>query len=109
MIGVIFQFGSEVIEVRVAGNNCVFRNSQYGGAFAPIEALKLDKSGVIKEFPDLNNDDEWKRKATERFKDKLKKLKTDEARMEYIIDDLKKFGYKALYYCKKGHRPLKLT
>jgi len=76
MVGVIFQFGSEIVEVRVQDSNCFFRTSNFQ-QFATIEGLKLDKAGVIKEFPDLNDKEDWRQEAIKRFKDKLKTMKTE--------------------------------
>lgn len=108
MIGVLFQFGNDVIEVRVDGTNCFFRSTQYGGSFATIDGLHLDKRGVIKEFPDLKDRDDWKLEAIKRFKRKLKELKTEEERVNYVIDDLKKWGYVPTHIQKKGHRIKKI-
>jgi hypothetical protein len=109
MIGVIFDFGGEPVEVRVHGYNCFFRTKQTFGALAPIEALKLDKKGVVKEHPDLENDEEWRTKAITRFKDKLKEYNTEMERIKYLINDLKKYGYKPLYFQRDGHRPVKVS
>lgn len=106
MIGVIFQFGTEVIEVRVKDNNVFFRTSNSPN-FSDIDGLKLDKSGVIKEFPDLKDKIDWQKQARERFKDKIRKYKSEEERVKYIIEDLNKFGYQALYIQKQGFRPKK--
>ena len=54
MIGVIFQFGSEIVEVRVKDNNVFFRTSN-SQQFGDIDGLKLDKVGVFKEHPDLKD------------------------------------------------------
>ena len=108
MIGVIFEFNSSNIEVRVDGENCWFRTGEFGGALVPIDSLKLDKAGSIKEHPDLKDDKEWKKKTIERFKQKIKELKTEQERVKYIIDDLKKYGYIPKYMQRKGHRPIKI-
>lgn len=108
MIGVIFQFGTEIVEVRVKDNNVFFRN-QNSPNFADIDGLKLDKYGVIKEHPDLKDKADWQRQARERFKDKIKNYKTEEERIRYIIDDLNKFGYVPLYMQKQGFRPVKIN
>ena len=107
MIGVIFQFGSDTIEVRIVNTNCTFRTQDFGGAYATIDGLKLSKSGVIKEHPDLKDDSEWRTKAIQRFKQKLKDYDNEVQRMEYIVEDLKKFGYKPLYYQREGFRTRK--
>ena len=103
-IGVVFQFGSQIIKVRVDGFNCLFRTGQFGGAFAPIDSIQLDYNGVVREFPDLELRDDWKQEAINRFKNKMKELKTEEERINYVINDLKKFGYKPLYKQKNGFR-----
>jgi hypothetical protein len=104
MIGVIFQFADKVVEVRIDGTNCLFRTGQFGGAFAPIDGLSLDYKGVCREFPDLETKEDWRVQAINRFKNKMKELKTEDERMNYVINDLKKFGYKPLYKQKKGFR-----
>lgn len=109
MIGIIFQFGGEPVEVRVEGTNVLFRTGQFGGAFAPIDGLKLDYNGVCREFPDLELKSDWREEAIKRFKDKMKGMNTEEDRINYIKDDLKKFGYIPLFYQKQGHRPVRLT
>lgn len=107
-IGTLFEFGSEVIEVRIEGNNCLFRTKDYGGASHPIDNLTLQKTGVIKEFPDLKDNKDWRKEAIKRFKQKLKNYKTEKQRMEYVKEDLKKFGYKPIIEQRDGFRPRKL-
>lgn len=104
MIDVIFYFGTEVILVRVDGHNVQFANSRYGATMATIEGLRLDRAGVIKEFPDLAGKENWREEAIKRFKEKIKSFKNEEERIKYIIDDLTKFGYVAKYKRKQGHR-----
>ena len=107
MIGVIFQFGSEIVEVRVQDSNLFFRNSN-SPQFADISGLKLDKSGVIKEFPDLKDKEDWQKQARDRLKEKIKTMKDEQERVKYVIEDLSKFGYKPLYLQKQGFRPVKV-
>ena len=102
MIGLIFRFGTEIIEVRIDRTNCLFRTGQTG--FVTIDNLRLDKSGVIKEFPDLEDKDNWREEAVKRFKDKLKELNTEDERVKYVVEDLKKYGYVLMYKQKQGHR-----
>ena len=108
MIGTIFEFGGKIIEVRIDGDNCLFRTEDYGGSFAPIEGLNLDKKGSIKENPDLKDREDWKEETIKRFKEKLKSYETEKKKMQYIIEDLRKFGYKPKYMQLKGHRPIKI-
>ena len=107
MIGIIFNFGTEMIEVRVKGNVVCFRKGA-DVQFATIDNLKLDKKGVLKEFPDLKDKDDWMAQARIRFKSKIKELNTEEERVEYIIKDLSKFGYVPRFMQKSGFRPIKL-
>ena len=103
MIGVIFMFASEMIEVRVRETEVLFRSGSQQG-FAPIDGLQLSYSGVIKEFPDLENTDDWKLQTIDRFKEKIKNYATEKERIEYIIEDLGKHGYIPKYIQKGGHR-----
>lgn len=107
MIGVIFQYINEIVEVRVSGNHCVFRTGQFGGAFVTIDSLRLDKTGVIKEHPDLKDRDDWRVEAINRFKEKMKTMENDNERIKYIVSELTKVGYKPLYLCREGFRPQK--
>ncbi len=108
MIGIIFNYGNEVVEVRIDGMKCFFRTSQFH-KFATLEGLKLDKKGVIKEFPDLKDNENWRDESIKRFENKMEKLDNENERMRYIIKDLSKFGYKPMYYQKQGYRPVKLS
>ena len=108
MIGIIFEYGTEKIEVRVKEDIVLFRTSSFP-AFTSIDGLKLDKQGVVKEFPDLEDVDNWREEAAKRFKEKIKKMKSEEERIQYIIEDLTKYGYKPMFLQKEGFRPIKLT
>lgn len=107
MIGIIFNFGTEVVEVRIKDKNIFFRTSQFQN-FGDIDGIKLNKVGVLKEFPDLKDNEDWQSIARTRFKDKIKQMKTERERADYVINDLKKFGYKPLWEMVKGFRPKKL-
>jgi len=107
MIGIIFQFIGEFVEVRIDGTNVFFRANK-SPMFADITGIKLDKGGVIKEFPDLQDKEDWKHQAQERFKMKIKELNTEEERVRFVIEDLIKFGYKPYAFQKAGFRPVKI-
>jgi len=107
VIGVIFQFGSEIVEVRVKDNNVFFRTSN-SQQFGDIDGIKLDKSGVIKEFPDLKDKEDWQKQARDRFKEKIKKMETEKEQIKYVIEDLSKYGYVAKYLQKSGYRPVRV-
>jgi len=108
LIGLIFQLGPEIIEVRVDNNNIQFRNNQSNGMFTTIEGLKLNKVGVIREFPDLKDNDDWQNIARERFKGKIKSFNTEMERANYIVEDLKKYGYVPKYRQRQGFRVEKI-
>lgn len=107
MIGIIFQFGNEMVEVRINGGELYFRTSTYGSQFVPLESLKIDKEGALKDNPDLRDDVEWRIKAINRLKEKVKSMRTDKGRANYIVEDLKRYGYVPLYMQEEGHRPVK--
>lgn len=104
MIGIIFRFGNEIVEVRITDDNLFFRNSTTGNALYAFKDLKLSKEGVIKEFPFLKDDLEWKKKAVELFKKKLASFVTEREKVDYVVNDLKKYGYVPLYMQREGHR-----
>lgn len=108
MIVVVFQFVNQIIEVRINGNNILFRTGEFGGAFVPIDGLKLDKNGVIKEHPDLKDKDNWREEAIKRFKGHIKNMETEIQKANYIISELKKVGYKPVALQRAGHRPIKI-
>ena len=108
MIDVMFYYGTEVILVRIKDRNVFFATSTYGGSFTTIEGLKLSKSGVIKEFPDLKDNDEWRKEAIKRFQKKINSFETEEQIYDYTISELKKFGYVPKYKQRLGWRREKI-
>lgn len=104
MIGIIFRFGNEIVEVRLKDDNLFFRTSNSGTAFYAFKDLQLSKEGVIKEFPFLKDDIEWKAKAVELFRNKLASFVTERERVDYVVKDLQKYGYVPLYMQREGHR-----
>jgi hypothetical protein len=93
MVDVLFQRMDEVVTIRLDGNNILFSSSQYGAGIYPIESLKLNYQGAIKENPDLVDDAEWSSKSIERLKMKVKEFKTEEKRIDYLVSEMKPFGY----------------
>jgi len=91
MINLLFEFGPEMVLVKVDGNSITFQKN--GSGFVPIDQLRLSKEGVEKEFPDLVGDDNWKEKAIARFKEHVRVLRTERNKVNYIIEDLRKYGY----------------
>ena len=103
-VGVLFEYASEPVEVRVEGINIFFKTLQTMG-WMTIDNIRLDYAGVVREFPDLKGDDNWKEEAIKRFREKIKELKTEKMRAEYIMEDLKKHGYIPRFMQRKGFRP----
>ncbi|HDK27242.1 MAG TPA: hypothetical protein ENG48_09205 [Candidatus Atribacteria bacterium] len=106
MIKATFRLGGEVIEVIVRGTELLFYDIS-SQLTSVIEGLRLNKAGVIKEFPDLENNPEWKKIAIQRLKDYIKKLKTEMERIIYVKNELKQHGYEPLYLQRAGFRPQK--
>lgn len=107
MIKASFKLGSEVIEVIIGTQGLLFFDVS-SGVITPIQGLKLSKSGVLKEFPDLENDEEWDKKAVKRLKKHLQKIQSEDGKINYVIEELRKHGYQPLYKQRGGHRPKKI-
>lgn len=105
MIEIIFYFGTEIVIARIDGHSVMLGSSSHGAMLAPIDGLKLNRDGVIKEFPDLKDNPEWNAVAIERFKKHLYSLKSEDKIADYVISDLRKFGYQPKYKQKAGFRP----
>ena len=106
MIEATFRLRGEVIEVIVRGTELLFYDIS-SQLTSVIEGLRLNKAGVIKEFPDLENNPEWKKIAIQRLKDYIKKLKTEMERIIYVKNELEQHGYEPLYLQRAGFRPQK--
>jgi len=104
MIELNLLFNNEVIDVKISGNSILFGKSSNKGYLAPIEKLKLSHSGVLKEFPDLEGNDNWRETAIQRFKDKIKTMNSEIETAKYVVNDLAKFGYKPLKITRAGFR-----
>jgi len=103
MIEVIFLFNSETYRVVVNGSVVMFGKTAQGG-LATIDKLKLSKSGVIKEFPDLEGNENWRTIAIERFREKISRMNSEVEIIRYVVDDLQKFGYKPIKMNRAGFR-----
>lgn len=107
MIKLTLRLGGENQEVIIRGNELLFFDVS-SGMMTSIEGLRLSKSGVLKEFPDLKDSEEWKKIVIERLKTKMKNYKTEVEKMNYVKDELVKQGYEPLFYQRGGFRPQKL-
>jgi hypothetical protein len=104
MIDLIFYFGTEIVFIRIEGTNIRFANSNQGNQWATIDGLKFDYQGVVKEYPDLKDKQDWKDESLRRFKEKIKAMTKEEQICEYIVEDLKMHGYTPKFKQKAGFR-----
>lgn len=105
MIDVILMFGQEVVMVRINGHSVLFGAANNGNPMmADISGLQLNYSGVVKEFPELKDNPNWRIEAAAKFKDKVRELDSEDKIYDYVVEDLKKFGYIPIRKQKAGHR-----
>lgn len=107
-IQLLFEFVTDHILVTIQGKNVKFANSQYGAQECTIDGMQLDYNGVINENPDLEGSSEWREVAIKRFKQKIENMGNEEEIAKYLVEDLKKFGYKPKQKQKDGFRPTKI-
>lgn len=99
-----FYQGTEIVTIRIVGTDVYFRNGDFQG-FAPISLLRFDLNGVLKEFPDLKDNPEWRKIAMERFIQHVKSLGSEQLVDEYVVKDLEKHGYVPKLRMIQGFRP----
>lgn len=103
MIKGTFEGLSGFVEVIVDGNNLMFFDVS-SGQITTIEGLRILYNDVINTFPDLENNDNWKKEAINKIKEHMKTYETEMEKLNYVKDELVKFGNKPLYYQKAGWR-----
>lgn len=101
----VFRLGGEIVNAIVDGDNVMFLDGN--GVVTTIEGLRISKGGVLKEFPELENNEEWRKIAIERFKEKIKSYNNEMDKTIYIKDELTKHGHEAQYFQRAGFRPTK--
>lgn len=106
-IQVVFQQASQRVAIRIIGDNILFIDLQTN-MLSPIEGLRFNKTGVIKEHPDLKDDPEWKQKAIQRFVDKIKAFESEKEKSDWLIKEMREMGYTPLYRQRNGFRPEKI-
>ena len=104
MIGAVFELGGDQMEVIVKGGELLFKDTS-SGTITGMGGLKLNKAGVIKEHPDLADNEDWGKIAIERLKEHMKKMTTENKKIDYIKDELMKHGYTPLFKQRAGFRP----
>lgn len=107
MMVLTFSGNGSVVKVRVDGSDLKFADLHSNfNYFYPIEFLKMDLNGILKEFPDLEGlpDVDIKKKAIERFKGYIKDMTSDEEIKAYIVRELGNCGYALHSVQKNGFR-----
>ena len=107
MILLVMDRGGELVKIIIDGKALTFQTSDIGQPVT-LDKLHLSKDGCIKEFPDLKEDEDWRNKSIQRFKQKMERMKTEEEIADYLIKDLSPMGYLPVYKQKKGFRAEKL-
>ncbi len=105
MIDLIMYLGMEVVMIRVIGKQVLFMSNSTYNSLIPIDSLKFSRDGVIKEFPDLADNEAWQEIALKRFKDHINSKKNEEEVADYVAEDLKKQGYVLKVKQRSGFRP----
>jgi len=106
-----FQKGTEVVAIRIINKQLLFSKVQGGVIkFAPVDSLKLNPAGIVKEFPDLKGVPipQMKKEAVKRLKIHIKNMKTSKEIMDYLVKDLGKHGYIFKSYQLPGHRMVRV-
>ena len=104
VFGILFEHFGSIIEIRYSGNDLITRSSEYGSNFNYIYT-SFEHEKVIRQFPELEYDQEWRTKAYKKLVDIINTYKTDDDKIKYIIKELKPHGFVAKYVMKKGFRP----
>lgn len=104
MINATFKLAGDLISIKIEGNNLIFFDIGTG-MVSTVEGLRLSKAGVLLEHPDLKDDPDWKVKSINRLKEYMKTKETEMEKVNYVKDELIKFGYEPMNYAKKGFRP----
>jgi hypothetical protein len=99
-----FSLANQITEIIVRGNELLFHE---GGMITSVDGIRFSKAGVLKEFPDLKDNEDWKKQAIIRLKEHIKKMNSEMEAMNYVKDELTKQGYTPLFMQRAGFRPAK--
>ena len=97
--------------IKIDGNHIQYgKMFQSNLMFMSVDKLKFQYSGILKEFPDLDDMPEIEAQiiAHERFKQKVDNMRNEDEVYDYVILELKKFGCIPKYKQKKGFRKEKI-
>jgi hypothetical protein len=111
MILIGFSLNNQVGNIRISGNKIeygkLFGNQMF---FMPIDQLKFDYDGILREFPDLKDKPEQEAReiSVQRLKEHLAKMNSEEEVCKYVIEEIKKYGGIPRIKQKVGFRPERL-
>ena len=95
----------DVRMMRIDGRNIMFFQVMNGVMIqSPMEGLRFVYSEVIKEFPDLKDNTDWKMEAIKRVKKKISSLSSELAVYDFIVEDFKKYNYVVIARQRFGFR-----
>ena len=107
-----FKIAGEIVIVKIQGHNVTFAdvNTNFN-QFYPIEAIKLNVQGCLKENPDLEglSNEEIRLASISRFRDHIKKLNNENSIKDYIVTEMGKIGYSLIKIQREGFRTVTLT
>lgn len=107
MYDLIFKHPTGVALVRVQGKMLYFSMMEKGTfSLQPLEKIKLDVDGIIREFPDLKDrsTNEIRSEAIKRFYSHVEKMETELEIVRYVVKDLSKHGYTFVDAKRPGFR-----
>lgn len=109
MIKLLFELGNEIVIVMVEDNNVSFANYNTNySQFVPIDKLRLNVQGILKEFPDLKDipEKDAHSEAIFRFKQHIKTLRDEDKIKDYVTNEFQKMGYTLKSIKRNGFRPI---
>ena len=110
MIRLYFEKLGSTSIIMINNNSLHLCSDLTGNTFVPIDYIRFDRDGVLKEFPDLSSRDDWRDEALKRFKQHISELPTEDMKADYVIKDLsQKHGFIPTTKIKDGFRPVRLS
>lgn len=104
-----FRIADEVVIVKIAGHSLLFSDIKTNFQnFYPIEAIRLDIQGCLKENPDLLglNDSEIRSESIFRLKAHLAGLDNENSIRDYVTAEMSKMGYTLIATQREGFRKI---
>ena len=112
-LGFVHEMNGQLMTIEIFGNK-IHRIATFKDGIpyytTNIGGLKLNISGIVKEFPDLKGKPipEIKKQGVKRFYDHISTFSGEQELIKYLKQDLQKHNWKMRMVEKHGHRPRKL-